>query len=750
MGFKTFRHVNRKTGGGFGAAIFALLLSIGVYLFPLGQDIIWAKLYELADGNVWKAWLYLYLLSLGLITLGYWGLSAKRAKITYSARKYGILFLAIALVAAAAVAPAHATGSAQMVYPAELAPGSEYDLYVQDGDVIPFVIQNAVETYIFGWDGGWVPYDAFDNTKFFIAFGENAFKFEKMEIKVDTGDYWIFNVHFADWLPVSASISPSGAGPGLTATTTGTTTWLDGQIYGSSPYGTTGTVAGDGLHLVSTSDSRGKSTYVDSDYYFVDSSGVVDLVVNSPQEGATVQTPFTVNVSVDWQPSFPVTELRFGYDSYQVDNPVTVVDVDLPGDYEAQLAPAPGAHTVHVYAVDYDIIQPIGAGDYHPPPGYQFRIIRAEQHVHVQVSEGNPEYDVTITAPEDGSNHPAGSAISITWTADPTPDGYQIAIYAPTAGPEWQDVGTSTSYSWTPEAAGDFIIAVKALYGDDYATDSVQIHVYEEATCTVNSPVSGETYTNAIPIDVSVPDGVVRVDAWISGVTDRLSLSVSNHEAVGSLQAPAGGPYTVSFEAFDGSGVSVWTGSVSDVSVVVQEDTAPYPEFTNIDDGSVVGTTFTVEWTYTAGTPTSQYLIVNYTTSEERIDLSADARNATITSDISAGWVRVELHASNDYGSNSIAATIYVYGGTPNPRILSPSDGEDVGDFVVVIFDWGIPPSERDHAEYMFDWYSAWHTTNETMLTSVAEGVPTDGAHTFSLRVYDTAGHQGAATVTFT
>ncbi|RLE45443.1 hypothetical protein DRJ25_05675 [Candidatus Woesearchaeota archaeon] len=50
----------------------------------------------------------------------------------------------------------------------------------------------------------------------------------------------------------------------------------------------------------------------------------------------------------------------------------------------------------------------------------------------------------------------------------------------------------------------------------------------------------------------------------------------------------------------------------------------------------------------------------------------------------------------------------------------------------------------------MFDWYSAWHTTNETMLTSVAEAVPTDGAHTFSLRVYDTAGHQGAATVTFT
>ena len=50
----------------------AALLSIGLYLFPFGQDFVWMHLYEAANHNVVIAWTYLYIISLGLIGLGIW------------------------------------------------------------------------------------------------------------------------------------------------------------------------------------------------------------------------------------------------------------------------------------------------------------------------------------------------------------------------------------------------------------------------------------------------------------------------------------------------------------------------------------------------------------------------------------------------------------------------------------------------------------------------------------------------------
>ncbi len=50
----------------------AALLSIGLYLLPIGQDFVWYHLYEAAGHNVAIAWTYMYIVSLGLIGLGIW------------------------------------------------------------------------------------------------------------------------------------------------------------------------------------------------------------------------------------------------------------------------------------------------------------------------------------------------------------------------------------------------------------------------------------------------------------------------------------------------------------------------------------------------------------------------------------------------------------------------------------------------------------------------------------------------------
>lgn len=48
----------------------AALLSVGLYLLPVGQDFVWYWLYEAAGRNVALAWTYLYVISLGLIGIG--------------------------------------------------------------------------------------------------------------------------------------------------------------------------------------------------------------------------------------------------------------------------------------------------------------------------------------------------------------------------------------------------------------------------------------------------------------------------------------------------------------------------------------------------------------------------------------------------------------------------------------------------------------------------------------------------------
>ena len=53
-----------------GMAISALILSIGIYLFPLGQDWVWFRLYSLVGEDPVKAWVALYVVSLGMIGIG--------------------------------------------------------------------------------------------------------------------------------------------------------------------------------------------------------------------------------------------------------------------------------------------------------------------------------------------------------------------------------------------------------------------------------------------------------------------------------------------------------------------------------------------------------------------------------------------------------------------------------------------------------------------------------------------------------
>ena len=49
----------------------ALLLALGIYFFPFGQDVIFAFTLDYAGGDYWLAWAYLYLVCGAFIFVGY-------------------------------------------------------------------------------------------------------------------------------------------------------------------------------------------------------------------------------------------------------------------------------------------------------------------------------------------------------------------------------------------------------------------------------------------------------------------------------------------------------------------------------------------------------------------------------------------------------------------------------------------------------------------------------------------------------
>ena len=53
------------------AFIWAMLIFIGVYFFPFGQDIVFAVVLDYAGGDFWLAWAYLYLACGAFILMGY-------------------------------------------------------------------------------------------------------------------------------------------------------------------------------------------------------------------------------------------------------------------------------------------------------------------------------------------------------------------------------------------------------------------------------------------------------------------------------------------------------------------------------------------------------------------------------------------------------------------------------------------------------------------------------------------------------
>lgn len=66
-----------------------LLIAIGIYFFPLGQDVVYYALLDHADGEFWLAWAYLYVICLCFILVGYMvikqGYAGLRSPITLGA-----------------------------------------------------------------------------------------------------------------------------------------------------------------------------------------------------------------------------------------------------------------------------------------------------------------------------------------------------------------------------------------------------------------------------------------------------------------------------------------------------------------------------------------------------------------------------------------------------------------------------------------------------------------------------------------